>query len=213
MGYRIHKCFGLQHFKSGTHFTLTSANAIRNICTGLFYLTGQSRADRALPALGYVPLTCFLFPFCKATALLGATLRDSSPAPLCLFKHGKENTPHVASCCRTAVFRGCFGVRSDDFRIGSAGKNFPSAKSLPELLGTGLLGTCWVQTSLSASGCVSISLRVTGTHDTLTDGLGIRLLPSQGLMGTQHLLVTSEIVTQRSGCCKHFFCLYIYFFV
>lgn len=93
MRYRIHKCFGVQCFTSGTHLTLTSANALRNICTGLFYLTGQSRADRALPALGYVPLTCFLFPFYKATALLEATLRDSSPAPLCLFKHGKETLP------------------------------------------------------------------------------------------------------------------------
>lgn len=86
-------------------------------------------------------------------------------------------------------------MHSDD-GDGAAGKSFPSSKSLPELLETGLLGSCWVRTCLCASGCVSI-------------GLGMRILPSQGLMATQHLLVTSETVTQRSDCLKHFLCFYI----
>lgn len=103
---------------------------------------------------------------------------------------------------------GVFGVHSDD-GDGAAGKSFPSSKSFPELLETGLLGACWVRTCLCASGCVSISLRVTGTHGTLADGLGMRILPSQGLMGTQHLLVTSETVTQRSDFLKHFLCFCI----
>lgn len=184
MGYCIHKCFSLQHFKSGTHLTLTSANAIRNSSTGLFCLTGQSQADRALPALGYLPLTCFSFPFYKATVLLKSH-SEIRPQRVCVFLSMTRKTlPILLPVTELQCLEGVLGVHSDD-GDGAASKSFPSLKSLPELLGTGLLGACWVRTCLCASGCVSISLCVTGTHGTLAEGLGIKLLPSQGLMGTQ----------------------------